>query len=228
MTENFSKQVQLDVRVTAEEVLRCMGCRRGVKVHPQVTREIGRRLEEAHALMQPRAVYVVREVQRMTDTQLDLRDGPSFHGPIAGFLKPARRVVVYVLTIGDELELQASERMNDNDLLGGFTLDAIGSATTDIAGDRLTEHLLHQEADENEAVTPPFSPGYCGLPLDQQAPLFAYLEASLIGVQLNDSFMMKPVKSCSGLIGIGDREEVVERGVPCQWCELNDCAMRRA
>ncbi len=37
----------------------------------------------------------------------------------------------------------------------------------------------------------------------------------------------QPVKSVSGLIGIGEETEIVEHGVPCQYCDLQVCKMRR-
>ena len=118
--------------------------------------------------------------------------------------------------------------MNGGDLLAGFVLDAIGSAAADLASDALADHVLWNEATPDEATTPPFSPGYCGLSLEAQKPVFSIVDAGAIGVRLNASLMMQPVKSVSGLLGIGDREAVTDHGVPCQWCDMTDCKMRRS
>jgi hypothetical protein len=132
-----------------------------------------------------------------------------------------------VVTIGPRLERRAAELMKGDDLLGGYTLDAIGSAAADLACDALIDHLQLNVIGTDEAVTPPFSPGYCGMSVDQQKPLFSIIDGSAIGVSLNASMMMSPVKSVSALIGIGPQEGVVLHGVPCQWCDLENCQMRR-
>jgi hypothetical protein len=63
--------------------------------------------------------------------------------------------------------------------------------------------------------------------LEEQKTLFSIVDGGAIGVRLWPTCIMEPVKSVSGLIGIGPAEEIVERGVPCKYCELTDCSMRR-
>ncbi len=54
---------------------------------------------------------------------------------------------------------------------------------------------------------PRFSPGYGDLPLDFQRQVFALLECPKnIGVTLNDSLLMTPVKSVTALFGIREWE----------------------
>lgn len=219
--------IPLKVRIDEREACRCMGCRPGAALRPDIRRQLDERLGEAIGLIEPRAVYAILDVTRMTDVELRLAGAPPFHGPIAGFLKPATRVAVGVVTIGPRLERRAAALMKGEDFLGGFTLDAIGSAAADLACDALIDHLQLNVIGHDEAVTPPFSPGYCGMSVDQQKPLFSIIDGSAIGVRLNEAMMMSPVKSVSALIGIGPQDQVVHHGVPCQWCDLDDCSMRR-
>jgi hypothetical protein len=46
-------------------------------------------------------------------------------------------------------------------------------------------------------------------------------------VELLPAMIMKPVKSVSGLVGIGPREAVMAYGNPCDRCPAVDCRMRR-
>lgn len=219
--------VDLDVRLEEPEVLRMMGCGRSDRVRVPVRQMVARLLGVVQDSLQPRCAYVIHDVVRMTDTCLDLAGCPSFHGPIAGFLKPSHRVAVFVLTLGEELEKRGRYHMQNGRLLEGFTWDAIGSAAADIAVDAFTQHLFEAEASPDEAITPPFSPGYCGMPLEEQQTLFSILDTSPIGVKLWPTHIMEPIKSVSGLMGIGPHEAVVQHGVPCQWCNLETCRMRR-
>ena len=61
-------------------------------------------------------------------------------------------------------------------------------------------------------------------PLHEQRPLFTLLgdPASAIGVELLDSYLMKPVKSTSGLLFPAE-----DGFYNCQLCPMEDCPGRR-
>jgi len=226
MNSAVQQMIDLDAPRDVDEVLRMMGCTNRA-LRPEIRSLVRRLMDESWDLVRPRGVYVMRDVLHMVETRLDLAGSPPIHGPIAGFLQPARRVAVFVVTIGEEIEQLVMRNMAAGRTLDGYILDAIGSATADAAADALADHLLWTEAAPNEAVTPPFSPGYCGFDLDHQELLFSILDASAIGVSLLPTMIMQPMKSVSGLLGIGDACDVMEHGVPCESCDLPDCRMRR-
>lgn len=218
--------IDLKIDLPLREVLRGMGCKGG-KAPDHIAVATERLLNEVRPLIHPRGVYRICEVAGMTDTELRLTGWPSFHGPIAGFLKPSRRVAVSVITIGNITQELGQQRIEKGELFEGFALHGIGAAAADLAADAMAEYLRQHEAGPDEDVTPPFSPGYCGLGLEEQKTLFSIVDGSVIGVKLWESCIMEPAKSVSGLIGIGPASEIIERGVPCQWCELTNCSMRR-
>jgi cobalamin-dependent methionine synthase I len=63
--------------------------------------------------------------------------------------------------------------------------------------------------------------------LTEQQTLFSLFGADRAGVELTESCLMRPLKSVSGLIGLGPAADVVAFGSPCDRCELYSCAMRR-
>lgn len=227
MTTSQGQAIDLDVRLESGDVLRCMGCCKGAAVRPEHQALVERLMGETASQIKARGTYCVLPVSRMTDSEMVLDERRSIRGPIAGFLKPAVRVAAFVVTIGEEIELLSSQRMRDGSKLEGFILDAIGSAAADAAVDVMADIIYFEEASPEEALTPPFSPGYCGMPLDEQIPLFAIVNANAIGVRLLPTMIMQPLKSVSGLIGIGSSDEIEAHGVPCEWCDLKNCHMRR-
>ncbi|GMU20770.1 MAG: 5-methyltetrahydrofolate--homocysteine methyltransferase [Phycisphaerae bacterium] len=227
MTRTLEQQVvDLAVEVPLRDVLRMMGCGPG-KPHEEVQAVAGRLLEESGPLLRPRGVYRICEVAGMSDHQLDLVGWPSFHGPIAGFLRPSRRVAVFVVTVGNGTQDLAEEKLKEGDVFEGYALHAIGAAAADRAADAMAEHVKRYEASESEDVTLPFSPGYCGMPLEEQRTLFTIVDGDAIGVKLWPTCIMEPVKSVSGLVGIGPAEQITDHGSPCRYCELDTCKMRR-
>jgi hypothetical protein len=224
---NEQRVVSLQIQIEPIEVLRAMGQTQLSPAQAEVEAVIRDMLAESAELLDPVAAYVLRDVVKMTDHLLHLHECPPFEGPIARFLTPAKRVAVFVVTIGGQLEREARVRMDRGGMLEGHILDAIGSAAADAAADALADHVLWHDATPDEAITPPLSPGYCGMPMDQQKPLFAIVDADVIDVRLSNTMMMHPIKSVSGLVGIGDQAEVVERGVPCEYCDFEHCRMKR-
>jgi cobalamin-dependent methionine synthase I len=135
-------------------------------------------------------------------------------------------VAVFVVTAGEEIVGMAEAASRARDTLSGLVYDAIGSHLADAAVERLAGDL-HGRLEAGETLTLPYSPGYCGIPLAGQRSVFRLIEARRIGVELLPALIMKPVKSASGLIGLGPREQVTAFGNPCDRCPLADCRMRR-
>lgn len=227
MKQSEGHVVELDIRVEPDEVLRMMGCGKDARLRPDHRALVERLIEESQPAISARGAYVVYPVRSMTDSELLLADSPAIRGPIAGFLKPARRVAAFIVTVGDDVERMADQRLRSGARLEGYVLNAIGSAAADAAVDALADVIYFEDAQPEEALTPPFSPGYCGLPLDAQISLFAMVDSRPIGVRLLPTMIMQPLKSVSGLIGIGESHQIEAHGVPCQWCDLTTCHMRR-
>lgn len=56
-----------------------------------------------------------------------------------------------------------------------------------------------------------YSPGYCGWHVSEQQKLFSLFPvASPCGIQLTDSSLMIPIKSVSGIIGVGSHVRKLE------------------
>jgi cobalamin-dependent methionine synthase I len=72
-----------------------------------------------------------------------------------------------------------------------------------------------------------YSPGYCGMDLRQQQNLFRLVPAESIGITLLPSQLMQPMKSVSGIVGLGPKELVGGNLSPCDRCPQVGCHMRR-
>lgn len=224
---NNQQTIELKLDLACRDVLRMMGGSHRQPVRPEILDLVSQLLVEAIPHIRARAVYEIRHVVQMTDHQLTLDGVPGFNGPIADFLRPAKRVVLFVVTIGNGIEELAEARRAAGKTLEAYTLQGIGSAAADAAIDAFVDHLWTREAGPGEAVSPPFSPGYCGLPITEQKTLFSILDTRPIGVSLLPSMIMVPIKSISGMVGIGNALEIEARGLPCNYCDLDRCQMRR-
>ena len=74
------------------------------------------------------------------------------------------------------------------------------------------------------SITNRYSPGYCVWHLKEQKSLFSLLPAEYCNITLTDSCLMQPIKSVSGLIGIGANGK--QKTYLCSICELSHCLYR--
>jgi hypothetical protein len=220
--------VRLDLSVAPDrgEVARYLGYPADARPDPRVLAEIDAAMAAAWPRLRPRGIYAIHEVEALDRRSLTLRGGARFAGAIGNYLGLARRAAVFVVTAGAEIGEMWGEAIAAGDTLGGFIYGAIGSMAAEGTADALLADL-REHLDPGEALTLRYSPGYCGLTLAQQRTIFGLVDAATIEVELLPSLIMTPLKSVSGIVGIGPAEALAAQGSPCNRCGLTDCKMRR-
>jgi len=90
--------------------------------------------------------------------------------------------------------------------------------------DKIQEQLKAFMELQGLKITNRYSPGYCGWDIKEQANLFGLLPEKFCGIRLSDSMLMKPIKSVSGIIGIG--RDVNYDQYTCSYCRDVNCLYR--
>lgn len=152
-------------------------------------------------------------------------DNAVFHvnSTIATLLKHSEKFVFFAATAGNDYQDYHNQLSDSGDSLTLFIWDAIGSCIAEATGD-LMEKYLEKELD-GMPHTNRFSPGYCGWHVSEQKILFSIMPEKVCGITLNDSALMYPIKSISGVIGCGAAVDTRKYG--CQFCELENCYKKR-
>ena len=218
----FEKRLSLDsLHIRPEEVYRQMGY--GEEAPDERTAaEVKRLLASASQTAVPRYCYRVmdgrleKDVLRMGECDFHL--GRIIMRQLAG----ATHFAVFVATAGAELE----EWRKRDDLLESFIADALGSVVAERTADEMEKALQASIDKLGWKRTNRFSPGYCEWATDEQRQLVPLLgNPNPCGVWLTESALMWPVKSVSGIIGLG--ENVAYHDYACQLCQLTHCFRRR-
>ncbi len=139
-------------------------------------------------------------------------------------IKKAGGAALFICTAGAEIGIRSRASMKDGDLLRGYVYDVIGSEVVENAADRMQEELRLEVAASGLKITNRFSPGYCGWDVAEQHKLFSFFPENYCGISLTESSLMNPVKSVSGLIGIG--RDVRYAPYQCHLCEDKNCIYR--
>lgn len=136
-------------------------------------------------------------------------------------LKHTEQVALCVCTIGPGMENVAKSLIQNGDDLNGYLVDSIATAAVETAADRLHNSIGETMHQSGLNITNRYSPGYCQWPVSDQQLFFSLLPDSFCGVRLTDALLMLPIKSVSGIIGIGVAVE--RRDYPCRLCHAKDC-----
>lgn len=144
---------------------------------------------------------------------------------IEGQLRGAEAYAVFLCTSGTAFEAYQQRLKAEGDMVRTFLADALGTVIAEHCADRM-EEALQQSVDKlGWHRTNRFSPGYCGWHVSEQQLLFPLFEGHTCGVRLTASSLMVPIKSVSGIIGLGPA--VRYRDYTCGLCTAEHCFRRR-
>jgi hypothetical protein len=215
----------------AREVLAAQGLPEGDALAPRLHRLLAEAMSAALALVEPRAVCEELSAERFGSVLAPL--GIPGDDLVVGRVYPrAGGLALFVATLGEALPARIRQLFDEDALAEAWMLDAVASAGADLLADRLAERyrraLVARGLDDTRVL--PYSPGYCGWPTRGQQPLFEALRPEEIGVTLNDSCLMSPIKTVSGVLVAGPGE--AHRFRPdfpfCDECQTHECGRRMA
>jgi hypothetical protein len=148
----------------------------------------------------------------------------EIHKIVFGQLRKADSLAFFLCTAGPEPGTRSRKSMADGDPLKGYIYDMLGSIAVDAAADLMQAELERIIVSSGKKITNRYSPGYCGWHVSEQHKLFRLLPDNFCGIRLTDSALMDPIKSISGIIGIG--KDVRYNQHTCSLCDMKECAYR--
>lgn len=182
-------------------------------------RELEALVDEALAIGRPRALFGMASVEHHGEDHVVV-DGVTFTSRLVAVnLRERHRVFPYLATCGAELGEWAHGL---RDIVHQYWAEEIKIAALANATQALQEALLQRyQPGKTAAMNPGSLPDW---PLREQGPMFALLgQAQRVGVTLNESFLMTPNKSVTGLRFSSDSNYE-----NCRLCPRPDCPGRRA
>lgn len=142
---------------------------------------------------------------------------------ISSIIKDSTSFAVFVATAGWDFEKRMKTAKESHDFLEEYVLSGIGSCFVEKTGDYMESVLQNEIGDLNH--TNRFSPGYCGWNLTEQKKIFQLLGDTPCGIELSSYSLMTPIKSISGIIGIGTN--VKRKLYGCAICDMHTCYKRK-
>jgi len=216
-----------DLNLNVSHIEKVIGYEKGEN-QALVTGMIGEALLEAEKICEIKAEYVIWQGISFNNEEKSLQvNGIDFNiGKIVwSQLKKSESVAVFLCTAGEKISDLSRKYMYKKDFLKGYIYDIAGSEIVEAAADIMQEKLSVAVGNENKSVTNRFSPGYCGWNVSEQHKLFRLIPENFCGIKLTGSALMDPIKSVSGVIGIG--HNVKFRPYTCNICDDKNCIYRK-
>ena len=202
MTDNtliFLSKIGDEIEPSKKEALRYMGCRDGdVSDLEEIYEEC---LREYKKVASYKAVYRFTDVMQSADDKTNLGfcqiSNPALYKNLSG----CGSAVVFVTTAGagvDRLILRYSKTSPAH----AVVTSCIASSAIEVWCDEINTLI-----NEHYETKPRFSPGYGGVSLEYQKDVLSFLDAERkLGITLNASLMMTPIKSVTAFIGIKEKK----------------------
>ena len=224
----LATEVRADLKLAApdaSEIVRYLGYPLGRSPGSRIARHVEQLVKESLSCLEPRGTFSLYPITERK--KRSLRVGHlTICGNIGEFMEHADRVAAFVVTVGEGISKRASSARQGGDAFAAWVVDALGSWAAEAAADALMVRVQRHLRDQ-EALTLRYSPGYCGMEMSQQRQLFRLVRADSVGVKLLPSLLMQPLKSISGLVGLGPKEAISSYRSACDRCPQVGCHMRR-
>lgn len=203
-----------DLQITLADIYEQMGYRDALP-DEATQKETASIINNVRAMVRPEFCFFV------------LRERPDFEigRIIERQLRGSEAYALFICTAGLRFEEYQQQLMREGDMVKVFIADALGSVIAEHCADRMEDALQESIDKLGWHHTNRFSPGYCGWHVSQQQLLFPLFEGNTCGVRLTDSSLMMPIKSVSGIIGLG--ADVRHLDYTCGLCDFQQCYKRK-
>lgn len=154
------------------------------------------------------------------------------NSPVKPIYEQAEELALFTVTIEENICSDIKRFFDENDFAIGSMLDSAASEGTEMAAQSLQniyrQHLINIGRFNSHSCVLRFSPGYCGWHISGQRKLFRHLHPEDIGITLNQSFLMQPLKSISGVFISGKKEifQFEDTFSFCRDCATHSCIER--
>ncbi len=174
-----------------------------------------------------RAGYRILDVSRPEERLDGLVVGGTFFRLdkiVTGQMKKSTQAALFVTTIGPSMEEWSRQLLKGDEPALGYIADVAASTAAETVTNLLHDHIGEKMRSLGLNITNRYSPGYCNWSVSEQHLLFSLLPENFCGVTLSESALMHPIKSVSGIIGIGP--DVKWKDYICDRCGVKDCTYR--
>jgi hypothetical protein len=213
------------VTPSAETILKAQGISGNSTVDDRILRLAKKAISAYEKLAKP--IGITMDISKRDFENVFTGEGNNENdAPLGSIYESSQDLALFAVTIGNRICGEISDLFAANDFATGSMLDYAASEGADMTAEALEvsyrDILTGKEGYNRSIGIMRFSPGYCGWHISAQKKLFEFIQPGEIGIELNDSFLMTPIKSVSGVIVTGKKDIFVFDDIFDFCTECND------
>ncbi len=220
-----------DVILDRAAILGSQGIPEGADLTDNFERIYSEAIDLYQELAQPAGIVSGITISRFEEVfRGEGRNEPA--NPVEDIFRRSGYLALFAVTLGAVLSSRVTELFNNGDYASGYMLDSVSSFAADKLTDLAAAYLKLELTDKDPAASSwrvlGYSPGYCGWHISGQKKLFEVLRPDETGITLNESCLMSPIKTVSGVLiaGPGEIHEFVNSYPFCDTCRAKSCIGR--
>jgi hypothetical protein len=219
------------IKPSREDILKAQGIAKGTDPSEKILKLLEDSMTWFELLSEPTAI--IQKICMEEFYKVFAGNGKNAKDtPLKKIVPQASALALGAATLGQPISRKITDLFARNDFALASMLDSAASIGADNCG-RFMEEVLRRELqrkfpEQVNLTVLLYSPGYCGWHISGQEALFQSLQPGNIGIQLNGSFLMDPLKSISGLLVAGEPDIHRFTGdYPfCKECKNHTCVSR--
>jgi len=214
------------IRIDPEALLKLLG-EQGGGIDSHTSTLVEEYMRECFRISTPKGAFVLTEALKSSSDEEITIPGLVFNSGITipKMLRKSESYAFFMVTAGPEPEDLARNLMAEGNYLEAYIVDLVASALVDSVADQVQEQIREIAKEEGMSITNRYCPGYCSWKVEEQQKLFRLFPERCCGISLSESSLMNPVKSISGIIGMGTG--VSYRDYTCEICSMLHCQFRK-
>ena len=224
---NIIKNIELDIPddIGRDFLTKLMGGR----LIPQMEKMLKNKRGVCIDALEPAIIYDQFDISGIEGDSVHFKSGHIFNGPnIAKILEGSEIAVIFIFTLGKKIDDLINKERGSGGTLETIIMDSITTSMLGTLGDyagRLIKNSMPLQKGYGATCT--YSPGQYKWTIEEQKEIHKMVDGSSIGVSLNESFLMIPFKSISGIYGFGPENKINRTRVACDLCPRENCIGRR-
>jgi len=226
--ENIIQMQPEDLKPSVNDVFEAQGMKSDYNPSKRIHSILEKALDDFLILAKPRGIF--SEISSVDFHKIYAGHGLNHEkAPLKNIYPAAERMALYAITMGTEVSKFIESIFKNNDYALGYMLDTVASLGTNNAAELMEKQYAALDLDSSSTSRVlAYSPGYCGWHISGQKQLFNTLKPESIGITLNSSFLMTPLKSITGLLVQGpEKIHNFKPGFPfCSKCLTRSCLER--
>lgn len=192
---------KIPISIREEEVLRHLRFN-PVKneLDPKLSKIVRESIRRGLVLIKQKVKYKIVDIVKTNEKKVVCQNFVIESCAVAKLLFNSTKAVVFMTTIGPDLEKEIAKLFQKDEPTKAVILDAVGSEAVEAMTDNFQSKLMSQN--KGYLATVRFSPGYGDWNIRANKKILTLLKAGKMGIKISSKYMLSPQKTITGVWGL--------------------------